>query len=932
MKKFLSLVLALVMTMSLVTISAGAEDFTDDSTITYAEAVDVMSAIGVVGGYADGSFNPTAGLTRGAAAKIICNLILGPTTASALSADTAPYSDVPVSNTFAGYIAYCAQQGIISGYADGTFKPAAPLTGYAFMKMLLGALGYDAEIEGYVGANWSVQVAKQALAIGLNAGLDDEFNGAKALNREEACLYAFNTLQATMVDYEARTSVSVGGADVVIAGSKAENVEQGSYNNTMSKAYLQFAEKYFGKLTLSEGRDAFARPATTWRYKGDKVGTYADTADLTYEKNTKLGTIYADLGMTEKDSIVEVYVNGVQQDDVAVAKNNTYSIAQYQADGVTNYHNGGLVGDGSTVEVFYDADNNDVTIIVIDTYVGSVQKTVDATSAKDAYIVIDESATAPANWTGNDTYETEEVFADDVVVLYTFSQKEQAIQSVEVAESVTGVLNKIVSGKNLTLGDTVYPYAIQKAYDSTIVNEGNLNTGSEYTFYTDVYGNVIYVVEEEYISSDYAMIVAIEQATAGFTVNRVKLLTAEGVEAIYTTDKNYMGSTYRYGASDIVTYKVKDNGTVALKKVASQIDNMQTTGSNPDAIVWDSTTNGSTAFNLDMGVAKIDIDTMNDRYANSKTVFVVRDANGDYAAYTGIKNVPSITPNGGTVTMAAYCKTGSMVTVMFIDASNASIVSSSADVIYLAGKSASAMTTDLDNTYYTFNAVVKGELTTVTVENNAATRADGVFASATTVNKYNQVFAGATYNSDGIITDFTAISGSVATNSTTSGAQASGTTKLSGEYTIQLASVPFTVDEDANIWTIDNDGVIAAATLSDIKTDASNLSVYTVEDGMITNLFVQLPAATNPVAPGVAAVAANVTNITYAGTTLTVTLGTSTTATVPVTIYQVNGGALVELMTVNVPVTASVTGTATVGTLPAGSTYLAKCGTLTFGL
>ena len=35
MKKFLSLVLALVMTMSLVTVSAGAKDFTDDSEITY---------------------------------------------------------------------------------------------------------------------------------------------------------------------------------------------------------------------------------------------------------------------------------------------------------------------------------------------------------------------------------------------------------------------------------------------------------------------------------------------------------------------------------------------------------------------------------------------------------------------------------------------------------------------------------------------------------------------------------------------------------------------------------------------------------------------------------------------------------------------------------------------------------------------------------
>ena len=194
MKKFLALVLALVMTMSLVTISAGAEDFTDADKVTYSEAVDVMTAIGVVGGYADGSFNPEAGLTRGAAAKIICNMILGPTTADALAADAAPYADVAVDNVFAGYIAYCAKEGIISGYADGTFRPAAPLTGYAFMKMLLGALGYDADIEGYTGSNWAIAVAKRALNLELTKGLKGTFAGSKALNREEACLYAFNTL------------------------------------------------------------------------------------------------------------------------------------------------------------------------------------------------------------------------------------------------------------------------------------------------------------------------------------------------------------------------------------------------------------------------------------------------------------------------------------------------------------------------------------------------------------------------------------------------------------------------------------------------------------------------------------------------------------------------------------------------------------------
>lgn len=58
MRKFLSLVLALVMMMSLVTINAGAKEFSDDGDITYQEAVDVISTIKVVDGYAGGDFKP----------------------------------------------------------------------------------------------------------------------------------------------------------------------------------------------------------------------------------------------------------------------------------------------------------------------------------------------------------------------------------------------------------------------------------------------------------------------------------------------------------------------------------------------------------------------------------------------------------------------------------------------------------------------------------------------------------------------------------------------------------------------------------------------------------------------------------------------------------------------------------------------------------
>ena len=61
MKKFLSLVLALVMTMSLVTVSAGAKDFEDSDKLSgerYEEAVNVMSEMGIIDGYAESEPSP----------------------------------------------------------------------------------------------------------------------------------------------------------------------------------------------------------------------------------------------------------------------------------------------------------------------------------------------------------------------------------------------------------------------------------------------------------------------------------------------------------------------------------------------------------------------------------------------------------------------------------------------------------------------------------------------------------------------------------------------------------------------------------------------------------------------------------------------------------------------------------------------------------
>lgn len=304
MKKFLSLVLALIMTMSLVTISAGAteyKDLTDKDEIQYEEAVAVLNRIGVITGYDDGSFRPETELTRGAAAKIIVSLLIGPEAASNLPNTYAPYPDVPANHTFAGVISYCKTAGIISGYGDGTFKPANSLTGYAFAKMLLGAVGYDSKIQGYTDTGWTMNVARDGNSAGLFNRI--EFDGAAAVNREQACQLALNTLKATMVEYTGGLNVTAGDAHVTsnptltykisnqeyarhISERRAGGLNSWQGNADVNNHYtVEFGEEHFKDLRMKSERanpDQFGRPSNEWSYKKVTIGTFPIEPDFKY--------------------------------------------------------------------------------------------------------------------------------------------------------------------------------------------------------------------------------------------------------------------------------------------------------------------------------------------------------------------------------------------------------------------------------------------------------------------------------------------------------------------------------------------------------------------------------------------------------------------------------------------------------------------------
>ena len=840
MKKFLSLVLALVMTMSLVTVSAGAKDFIDSSKIQYTEAVDVMSAVKVIDGYAEGDFRPSTTLTRGAAAKIICNLILGPTTAGALVADAAPYKDVPTNHTFAGYIAYCQKEGIISGYADGTFRPANSLTGYAFMKMLLGALGYDAEVEGYTGPNWSVNVAKRALNIGLADDLNGEFNGVKAVNREEACLYALNTLTADMVEYDAKTTVSTNGTTVVIAGSKAK--EMVNNGNTDGKIFtkdgvMQFAEKYFDNLTVKTGSDDFSRPANVWKVKAEEIGTYTNTPDASYTKKVEVGDIYKDLGLGSKieKKNVSVYVDGV-----ANASQPAYAITK--GDDANKYGDNGVL-----TEVFYDDDAETVTITEINTYIDSINKTVKATDKKDAYVVVTAEGPVPVQGFDNE-FETDEKFEDDAYVLYTYSLSAKEIKSVELAKKVEGKVTVAENSdtnnndkKALTIDGTRYKAAKMIGGE----NLADVSVKQDYTIYVDSYGYMIYVEENEEIG-DYALILNIKGGSDWYLGNRVELLFTDGTTKIVTTDKDYAAKK-GMTKNQIVTYKVNDGGEYTLKALDSTKTFAET---------------DNTTFKMENDKAGIIVKTVGSTNtvvtANSASQFVVRDTNDtdDYTAYTGIKNAPSITAgtvaNKADVDVYYYCKSGKMVTVMFIMTSaNTAVEDDSSNALFIAKGSVSNLIHDNDGDYFTYSAVVNGEIKTVKVASDVKVGNVAIYPTSKDVkDNVGGLYKSYSVDKHGIITNLntytTSANGTVVdtTKNETAGVY-TGIKKTSKEYTISVGLKAdgsytdiLTVGDDAKIFYVNDDDEISVSSYNAIAEDSNDKIHVVLKDYVVKTLVI----------------------------------------------------------------------------------------------
>ena len=175
------------------TMFAGAA-FTDEADIQAKDAVNMLTSLGVIEGYEDGSFNPDGTVTRAEMAKMIFVVRNNTIDDSAYENITSNLTDI--NNHWAkGYIKFCESQGIIAGKGNGIFDPDATVTGTEAAKMLLVLAGYDADKAGLEGASWETNTLRYAGAAGI---LDNVASGlSSGLPRQYAAQMIYNTLDAS---------------------------------------------------------------------------------------------------------------------------------------------------------------------------------------------------------------------------------------------------------------------------------------------------------------------------------------------------------------------------------------------------------------------------------------------------------------------------------------------------------------------------------------------------------------------------------------------------------------------------------------------------------------------------------------------------------------------------------------------------------------
>jgi len=476
MKKILSFVLVLAMVLGSVAMVFATEypDVTDDADC--AEAVNVLSAVGVIEGYNDGTFKPEKTITRAEAIKIVVAALGLPVTEG--NSYPTQFTDVPATAWYSGYVRYGVALKITEGTTPTTFRPDQTVTYDQMITFIMRALGYDDRLVGGYPAGYIMRAYQEGV---LDA---DMTTGNVGAPRGDIAQMLYNALNKRFVAYDKNTDTFVAATPY------------GNNKPTMYALLGNFAEPDTTKTVVTYATIEASKLVDLSEYLGAQVnfvrkGTAADPGDIVgintvftefvegYDADTKKIGDYAQKSPAATTSAAVRFTNGATAGTFNLADGGKFAV---------------IVKDGKVDEVIsqqiWDVKKGGSAFLAAE----NVQDEIDlANNTKNhalngAKFAVDDETKAIKD--GSYILEGVKSLADiaknNVVYVYTDGS---TITKVQVGqEIVTGKISAISSdGKKVTVGGTQYSKAANSTTDLT---DADLRGADAVDLYLDVDGKV----------------------------------------------------------------------------------------------------------------------------------------------------------------------------------------------------------------------------------------------------------------------------------------------------------------------------------------------------------------------------------------------------------------------------------------------------------
>lgn len=598
LKKVISSVAALTMVAS--SVAAFAVDFPDvESTASYAQAVQELSALDVISGYDDGTFGPDKLVTRAEITKMIVDALAERSSAEA-STESTKFADVSADHWAKGYINQGVANGFIAGMSDTEFDPDANVTYVQAQKMLVSAIGYETYAQAQGG--WPTGYKTYAASLDITKGISG-ITDSTELTRAQVAQMIDNAMDAPLC--------VIASWKTEWNSSKTPNLEvrDGKEGRAYETLFTEKHDAYkvYGRVTET---------SKTGSVDTDKVTFQVEKADNFDDEEVKADSPVSEdmyIGDSKADNYLRTYSQAlIQKNDddeftilsiAAAAANKSVTVAsedfdenkstdealyffpagttkgstKYQLDttnGVTIYING-VESSKSIAELRDYLDKNETASVTLqkETETGST-----STSAKYNTIMVSSYVTAIVDEVIDKTNETSVNFdtyssgiqakmtvnKDDDNYTYSFKLDGKDIEAKDLQQNdvlnisydTTGsfkdssfydviVTRNVVDGVKCTsINDSKGEYTIGGTkYKAAEGMDIDVETSTEYSLYLDHFGRIA-KADENSVSKNYGVLKNIYKKAGGDYM--AQIITKKGTEEEYKVDSDKVNEYATY--------------------------------------------------------------------------------------------------------------------------------------------------------------------------------------------------------------------------------------------------------------------------------------------------------------------------------------------------------------------------------------------------